>query len=494
MLNQGVGSWTTRRARRSPDRLAIIHGETRLSYAALHDRVLRLAQVLRDLGISRGDRVAYLGANHPALLETLFAAGALGAIFVPLNTRLAAPELSHHLADSGSRVLIHDAAHTPPATGPGCELMSLADCERRQAAGPGPELDERVSLDDPCMIMYTSGTTGASKGVTLTHANITWNAINVVVDSDFRADEVALVVAPLFHTAALNMLSMPTLLKGGTLVIEGAFDPGRALDLIAAHQVTSLFGVPAMYDALAAHPRWAACDLSSIRQLLCGGAPVPDTTIGTWLTRGLTFIQGYGMTEASPGVLLLDAAHAQSKAGSAGMPHFFTDVRVSRPDLSAADPGETGEIMVAGPNVMRDYWNQPEATGRAIAGGWFGTGDAGVTDEDGYTFVVDRIKDMIISGGENIYPAEVENALLDHPAIAECAVIGVPDARWGEVGRAVVVLRPGAHASEEEILAFLDGRLARYKIPRSARFAGTLPRTASGKILKKLLRESFGGA
>jgi fatty-acyl-CoA synthase len=500
MLNQGVGSWTARRARRTPDRVAIIHGETRLSYASLHDRVLRLARVLTDLGVSSGDRVAYLGANHPALLETLFAAGALGAIFVPLNTRLAAPELAGHLADSGSRVLIygpahaHAHAHAHAVAGPGCELISLADCERLQAAGPGLELDEPVSLDDPCMIMYTSGTTGASKGVTLTHANITWNAINVVVDSDFRADEVALVVAPLFHTAALNMLSMPTLLKGGTLVIEGAFDPGRALDLITAHRVTSLFGVPAMYDALAAHPRWAACDLSSIRQLLCGGAPVPDTTIATWLTRGLTFIQGYGMTEASPGVLLLDAAHAQSKAGSAGMPHFFTDVRVSRPDLSPADPGETGEIMVAGPNVMRDYWNQPEATGRAIAGGWFGTGDAGVTDEDGYTFVVDRIKDMIISGGENIYPAEVENALLDHPAIAECGVIGVPDTRWGEVGRAVVVLRPGAQASEEEILAFLDGRLARYKIPRSARFTNTLPRTASGKIVKKLLRESFGGS
>lgn len=243
---------------------------------------------------------------------------------MPLNTRLAAP-----------------------AAGPGCELISLADCERRQAAGPGPELDEPVSLDDPCMIMYTSGTTGASKGVTLTHANITWNAINVVVDSDFRADEMALVVAPLFHTAALNMLSMPTLLKGGTLVIEGAFDPGRALDLIAAHRVTSLFGVPAMYDALAAHPRWAACDLSSIRQLLCGGAPVPDTTIATWLTRGLTFIQGYGMTEASPGVLLLDAAHAQSKAGSAGMPHFFTDVRVSRPDLCPLGRGRPGRRSAA---------------------------------------------------------------------------------------------------------------------------------------------------
>jgi acyl-CoA synthetase (AMP-forming)/AMP-acid ligase II len=502
MRNQGVGSWTARRARRTPDRLAIIHGDTRRSYAELHDRVLRLARVLRDLGVDPGDRVAYLGANHPALLETLFAAGAIGAIFVPLNTRLAAPELTAHLADSGSRVLIYGPAHAAVVPGlvgagtavrPACELVAFADYQQLLAAGPAPELDEPVDLDDPCMIMYTSGTTGASKGATLTHANITWNAINVLVDSDFRADEVALVVAPLFHTAALNMLCLPALLKGGTLVIEGAFDPGRTLDLIAEHRVTSLFGVPAMYDALAGHPRWGAADLSSIRQLLCGGAPVPDATIATWLTRGLTFIQGYGMTEASPGVLLLDAAHAQSKAGSAGMPHFFTDVQVIRPDSSPASPGETGEIVVAGPNIMRDYWNQPQATARVVTeDGWFHTGDAGVTDEDGYTFVVDRIKDMIISGGENIYPAEVENALLDHPAVAECGVIGVPDGKWGEVGRVIVVLRPGAQAGEAEILAFLDGRLARYKIPKSVRFTDTLPRTGSGKILKKQLRNDFG--
>jgi fatty-acyl-CoA synthase len=505
MLNQGVGSWTARRARRTPERVAIIHGEIPLSYAALHDRVLRLARALRDLGVSRGDRVAYLGSNHPALLETMFAAGALGSIFIPLNTRLAAPEVAHHLADSGSRVLVYAPGQAGLVDGlrPGlaaCELIALAapaagehGYEQLLATASAEELDEPVGLDDPFLILYTSGTTGSSKGATLTHGNVTWNAINVITDADFRPDEVALVVAPLFHAAALNMLSTPTLLKGGTLVIEGAFDPARALDLIAAHRVTSMFGVPAMYDALAAHELWATSDLSSLRQLMCGGAPVPDATIRTWLTRGLTFIQGYGMTEATPGALLLDAAHAKSKAGSAGVPHFFTDVCVVRPDLTAASPGETGEIVVAGPNVMAGYWNQPEATARTLADGrWLRSGDAGVTDPDGYTFVVDRMKDMIISGGENIFPAEVENVLLDHPAVAECGMIGVPDSRWGEVGRVVVVLHPGTEASEEEILAFLDGRLARYKIPKSARFTDSLPRTASGKILKKKLRESYG--
>jgi fatty-acyl-CoA synthase len=538
--NNGVGSWIARRARRTPDRVAVLHGDDRLTYARLHDRVTGLA---RGLGVGRGDRVAYLGPNHPAFLETLFAAGTLGAILVPLNTRLAAPELTRHLADSGSRTLIHGMGRDGVvaelrSAAPVRDVVTLGEPAAGEAsyagllaAGPGPDIDAAVGLDDPCLIMYTSGTTGGAKGATLSHGNITWNAIKVVVDADFRQDEVALVVAPLFHTAALNMLCLPTLLKGGAVLIEPGFEPGRALDLIESHRVTSLFGVPAVFDAMAAHPRWAGADLSSLRMLLCGGAPVPGATIRGYTSRGLTFIQGYGMTEASPGALLLDAAHVETKAGSAGVPHFFTDVRVVRPDLTPAAPGETGEIVVAGPNVMQGYWNQPEASAAVLTWGstappgghprtpdgpgtprrpsgprdsvasataelaegpWLRSGDAGTTDDDGYVFVVDRIKDMIISGGENIYPAEVENVLREHPAVADCGVIGVPDARWGEVGRAVVVLRPEARASEADLLGFLDGKIARFKIPKSVRFTGTLPRTGTGKILKKRLRETHG--
>jgi fatty-acyl-CoA synthase len=541
LRNDGVGSWIARRARRTPDRVAVIHAGDRLTYAQLHDRVTRLAHGLRGLGVGRGDRVAYLGPNHPAFLETLFAGGTLGAIGVPLNTRLAAPELARHLADSGSRALIYGAGQADtvaalrdaaPALLDVIALEEPADGELGYAAllaaAPGTDIDEPIGLDDPCLIMYTSGTTGGSKGATLTHGNITWNALNVVVDADFRQDEVALVVAPLFHTAALNMLCLPTLLKGGAVLIEPGFEPGRALEAIETDRVTSLFGVPAVYDAMAAHPRWPDADLSSLRMLLCGGAPVPGATIRNYTSRGLTFIQGYGMTETSPGALLLDAAHVESKAGSAGVPHFFTEVRVVRPDLSPAAPGETGEIVVAGPNVMQAYWNQPEATvlvwgstvpsgghprtpdgpgtprrpsgsrdsvasAAAMSGGpWFKSGDAGTIDADGYVFVVDRIKDMIISGGENVYPAEVENVLREHPAVADCGVIGVPDTRWGEVGRAVVVLHPGAQATEADLLSFLDGKIARYKIPKSVRFTGELPRTGTGKILKKRLRETHG--
>jgi fatty-acyl-CoA synthase len=507
LRNEGVGSWTARRARKSPDRIALRHDGAELTYAQLHDRVTRLAEVLRGLGVIAGDRVAYLGPNHPSFFETMFATWAAGGIFVPLNTRLAGPELDYHLANSGSQVLIYAPAQAAVLSEIRGELavrhlVALAG----PAAGAGgyEELltgaapawvDEAVSLADPCLIMYTSGTTGKAKGATLTHGNITWNAVNVLVDADVGHDEVALAVAPLFHTAALNMLCLPVLLKGGTVVVEPAFDPRRALELITRHGVTTMFGVPAIYDAMAARPEWPDADVSSLRTLLCGGAPVPDATIRAYLSRGLSFIQGYGMTEASPGALLIDSENAESKAGSAGVPHFFTDVRIVRPDLTPADAGERGEIVVAGPNVMRGYWNQPEATAQTLVGGrWLRSGDVAVADEDGYVFVVDRVKDVIISGGENIYPAEVENVLSGHPAVAECGVIGVPDEKWGEVGRAVVVLRPGAQAQEQDMLAFLDGRLARYKIPRSVRFTDGLPRTATGKILKKLLREAHGGS
>jgi len=505
LLNDGLGSWTARRARKTPGALALVHDDTRLTYAMLHDRVARLAAALRGLGVRRGDRVAYLGQNHPSFVETMFAVWAAGGVFVPLNMRLAGPEVAHQLADSGASALIYAPAQADlvAGLGPGAAVPQLVALDGPDGGALGYEdlltgaapkwADEAVSLSDPCLIMYTSGTTGRAKGAILTHGNITWNAVNVLVDTDMRSDEVALVVAPLFHTAALNMLCLPVLLKGGTAVIESAFDPQRALAAIARHRVTVMFGVPAIYDAMAAQPGWPDADLSSLRTLLCGGAPVPHATIRSYLDRGLSFIQGYGMTEASPGVLLLDAAHAESKAGSAGVPHFFTDVRIVRPDFAAAAAGERGEIVVAGPNVMTGYWQQPEATAQALADGtWLRSGDIAVSDTDGYVFVADRVKDVIISGGENIYPAEVESALRGHPDVADCAVIGIPEEKWGEVGRAVVVLRPGAQAGDQDILAFLDGRIARYKIPKSVRFADSLPRTATGKILKKALRENYG--
>ncbi|MFI8910441.1 long-chain fatty acid--CoA ligase [Streptomyces sp. NPDC053513] len=508
MLNRGIGSWPARRARKTPDRVAVVHEDRTLTYGELHERVLRLAHALRALGVARGDRVAYLGPNHPAFLEGLFAAGALGAVFVPLNTRLAAPELAYNLADSGSTVLVH----APEQDGTARAAVAEAGVPHRIAlAGPDEDgglgyeellagagtdpMDEAVAPEDPCMIMYTSGTTGRPKGAVLSHANITWNSVNVLVDTDLSGDEVTLVVAPLFHTGGLNMTCLPTLLKGGRVVLLGAFDAERVLGLIEDLRVTYMFGVPTMYDAIAARPRWATADLSSLRTLNCGGAPVPARTIATYLDRGLAFSQGYGMTEASPGVLFLDREKASEKAGSAGVPHFFTDTRVVGPDGREVGPGERGEVLVHGPNVMSGYWGRPQDTEAAFTDGrWLRTGDIARIDDEGFAYIVDRAKDMFVSGGENVYPAEVEDAVLDHPAVAECAVIGVPDPVWGEVGRAVVVLRPGVRADRDDILGHLTGRLAKYKIPKSLVVTEALPRTPSGKIIKPAVRDAHAPA
>ena len=498
MRNNGVGSWPARRARRTPDRVAVVHEDRRWTYRELDERVTRLAHALRGLGVRRGDRVAYLGPNHPALLESLFATGLLGAIFVPLNMRLAAPELAHCLTDSASDVLVYTAEYADAVADlagrtPVEHLVVVGDDLESLISGAASEpIDEAVTLDETFLVMYTSGTTGRAKGAMLTHGNITWNSINVLVDIDLARDEVTLAVAPLFHTAGLNMTCLPTLLKGGTVVLVAAFEPTRVLELIESHRVTYMFGVPAMYNAMAASARWPDTDLSSLRQVNCGGAPVPEPTIRTYLQRGLAFSQGYGMTETSPGALYLAREDAMAKAGTAGVPHFFTDVRVLRPDGTDVASGERGEVVVAGPNVMPGYWRRPEDTAQAFSGeGWFHSGDVATVDEDGYVAIADRIKDMIISGGENIYPAEVESVLYDHPGVAEAAVIGVPDEKWGEVGRAIIVLAPPHTTTEQEILDFLATRLARYKIPKSVVFTDELPRNATGKLLKTTLRARY---
>jgi len=503
--NQGIGSWPARRARMTPDQIALVHEGTSYSYADVHARAARAAHALRGIGVRRGDRVAYLGRNLPSLAETLFAAGMLGAIFVPLNFRLAPPELARIIDDFDPGVLVFDAAfaatvaalrdqigvgrHVSTGAADGAGTLGYEDL---LAAAPADPIDEPVGQDELCMIQYTSGTSGRPKGVQLTHANISWNCFNILIDVDV-AHETSLVSSPMFHTAALNQLFLPTFVKGGTSVLMTAFDPDVALGLIAEHQVTWMFGVPAMFSAMTRAPRWASADLSSVRILMCGGAPVPEPLIRAYQARGLTFVQGYGLTETAPGALFLRARESVAKAGSAGTSCFFSDVRVVRPDLTDVVAGETGEVIISGPNVSSGYWRQPDATAAAFDGGWLRSGDLATVDDDGYVFIRGRAKDMFISGGENVYPAEVEQAITAHPAVAECAVIGVPDERWGEVGRAVVVLRDGAAVAGEELLGFLDERLARYKIPATVVFAAQLPRNAAGKLLKARLSELYGG-
>lgn len=513
MQNQGLGSWIHRQRVKSGSKTALIFRDERISYAELDERINRLAAVLRANGVEHGTRVAFLGDNHPAFLETFFAAGSLGAVFVPLNTRLAPPEIQFALQDSGSLILVNtlvlDELAVRGSQGTAVELRLLVDdgtaaapanagalpvqpYEAFLAAGSGGFPDAAVTMEDGAIILYTSGTTGQPKGALLTHANLAWNCFNVLVDYDVAGDDVALMISPLFHVASLDMGVLPNLLKGAAVILETRFEPGRTLELIEKYQATFISGVPTTYQLLCEHPDWAKRDISSLRKLTCGGSAVPLRVIDAYEERGLGFSNGYGMTETAPGATALPPKWSREKAGSAGLPHFFTSVRVANPDGSPAAPGEVGEVQISGPNVIKSYWNRPDATESSFTDGtWFRSGDMGYFDGEGFLFISDRLKDMIISGGENIYPAEVEQIISELDAVSGVAVIGVPDEKWGEVPKAVITLRGGFTLDPAEVHAHLDGRLARYKIPKSVVVVEDLPRTASGKIRKKDLRRDY---
>ncbi|MFC7344187.1 acyl-CoA synthetase [Saccharopolyspora griseoalba] len=501
MRNLGLGGWPARRAQMTPDRTAFTFDGASTTYAQFAARATKLAHQLRRAGVRPGARVSYLGPNHPAFVETMFATHLLGGIFVPANFRLAAPEVEHVLTDSGAEVLIYapECARVVRELGERPrQVVALAEpapgeleYEPWLARGADSPIDVAVGLDDTALVLYTSGTTGRPKGAMLTHGNLVWNTYNLLVGCDVASDEVTLITAPLFHVAALNQTLLPTFIKGARSVILPGFDVDACYDHIEQCGITWMFGVTTMFAELAASPRWAGADLSSLRIVMSGGASVPESLIRTYQARGLEFCQGYGMTETAPGATFLEAGESRRKVGSAGVPVFFAGVRVVRPDGTDAEAGEPGEVLVEGPNVSPGYWRNPEATAASrTEDGWFRTGDIAKLDEEGHLHVVDRAKDMFISGGENVYPAEVENAIFEHPAVAEVAVVGVPDARWGEVGRAFVVCGPGAAPTREELRDFLRPRLAKYKIPQHVDVVDRLPRTGSGKIQKDKLRET----
>jgi fatty-acyl-CoA synthase len=497
----------TKRRLKSPDKTALVFGTESYTYRELADAADRVSSLLRLRGIGRGDSVAYFGDNSPEFLQVLFGTVQVGAVFVPINTRLAPPEVEHVLTDSGARVLIHDAELADRAapgvaasripytivTGEGTpDGPGLARLIREAGGG---HTESEVALEDPAAIIYTSGTTGRSKGAVLTHANLTWVSVNCIVDYDVVSTDVALMISPLFHVASLGMGALPVILKGATLVLEKAFDPGRTLELIQRHGVTMLSGVPTTYQLLADHPDWPSTDLSTLTKLTCGGSAVPTRILNAYEDRGLSFSQGYGMTETSPGATSLSPTMTRAKQGSVGLAHFFTDVRIADGEGAVVPRGTVGEIEITGPNVFAGYHRLAEVTAEAFtADGWFRSGDLGYLDADGYLFISDRLKDMIISGGENIYPAEIENAINDIEGVTGVAVIGVPDDRWGEVPVAVLTVQEMASVDTETVRAFLNGRLARYKLPKRVEVVDELPRTASGKIRKADLRARFDHA
>ena len=495
--------WIANHALRRPESLAAIDlgSGRRFTYAQFHERIGRLASVLCDkYGVKRGDRVAVFAPNTTETFEVQFAAARLGAIFVPLNWRLAVPELRAILSDCAPVVLIHDAEFADRAEAfTGMRLCAFGGpgsvYEQALAAAAPLAVCETVLLTDISTILYTSGTTGVPKGVIITHAINLWNTVNGCNDYGLNRESVFLGVLPLFHTGGLNVWANPAFHYGAAVIIMRAFDPGEALRLIddPALGITHMFGVPAIFQFMGAHPSFATTDLSRLVGVGVGGAPTPLTILNAWAERGVLLQQAFGMTETSPLVLILDKEDATRKIGSACKPVMHGQIKIVREDGADAGDDEIGELWVRGEHITPGYWQKPDITAAAFTDGWLHTGDAARRDSDGFYYIVDRWKDMYISGGENVYPAEVENVLYQIPAVAEACVIGVANERWGEVGRAVVVVKPDMSLSEDDVIAHCAANLARYKLPHSVVFTDALPRNATGKVHKPTLRTLFGG-
>ncbi len=503
-IEPNLAATMLRRADLNPERIALVFEEQEIPFDEFGDRVRRQASLFRSSSVCVGDRVGYLGFNHPALLETMFAAQALGAIFVPLNYRLTAQELTFIINDAGIHTLVVDDALRPvvePALHElGCRHYFSSESEaagwrhlatERAVAEP---LISAVSVDshDVAVIMYTSGTTGLPKGAMLTHGNILWNNINAMLAFGCSRDDVILTAAPLFHIGGLNVMTLGSFHVGSTVVLLRSFDAGRVLADFERYKVSHMFGAPAMFLFMSQHPTFATANLGSVKNLICGAAPVPESLIELYAARGVGFCQGYGLTETAPFSTFLTPEWAASKLGSAGQSPLYSATRIVDDNNRPLAAGERGEICLRGPNIMKGYWNRPEATAAAIdQEGWFHSGDVGYFDEDGFLFICDRLKDMVISGGENVYPAEVEGALYKHASIAEVAVIGLPDEKWGEAVTAVVALHDGHHLTLEELREFAQPLLARYKLPLRLHLVDALPRNPAGKVLKFVLKDDL---
>jgi len=507
--------WIARHSERTPNKLAMVDAHTgrQFTYAQLNERANRLASFMHDmLGMREGDRVSILAQNSSDYYEVLFACGKMGAILNTLNWRLAVPELEYILNDCTPRVLLYEPAFSEAvdALRPhiGCEhylVMGEAAPECKWtyegALAAGDALGVKMPLlsyEDTWAILYTSGTTGRPKGARVTYGNFFYNAVGMGRAIDLTSEDVNLNVLPTFHAGGLGLYAGPIFHAGGTLIVMRAFDPGEFLRLMEEWRVTVLLLVPSIYLMLAQYPGLDRADLSAVRHWGSGGSSLPPSLVKEYAEKDIVIQQGFGMTETGPTVFIITKEDAVRKAGSVGKPVLHTDVCIMDREGNVLGPNQVGELCIRGGNVTTGYWNRPEATAEALVehlglgGRWLHSGDAAMYDEEGFYYIVDRWKDMFISGGENVYPAEVENLIYQHPAVAEVAVIGVPHPRWQEIGRALVVLKEGHMVQEEEIIAFCQGKLAKYKIPKSVVFVETLPRTAAGKVLKRELREMYG--
>lgn len=484
-----IGRWIDDRAGLTPDRVAIRFEGEDTTYRQVAARSDALAAEFVGRGIGVGDRIAVLAENRPEYVDVMFACAKAGAIMVPINWRLTAPEVAFQLDNAGvSLFVVDDPLGDLAQVSLGQAEVNPTVRSLRAAASSAARPDVSVADDDPLFLIYTSGTTGRPKGALLTHANTFWTNLAIDRVMDVTTFDTVLQVLPQFHIGGWNVQPLLAWWKGATVVLEPAFDPDRALELIESEGVTTMMGVPATYLFMAESPRFGDTDLSSLRAAVVGGAPMPEPLIERWHQRGVQLIQGYGLTEASPNVLGLPAEDVARKIGYAGKPYPHVGVALRDTETGRLLEGPaTGELVVRGPSVFAGYWRNPDATAESIVDGWLRTGDVAERDGEGFYRIRDRVKDMYISGGENVYPAEVETVLGAHPAVVEAAVVGVPDERWGEVGRAVVVLRQGQEASPEELIGWCRERLASFKVPRQVRYADALPRSAMNKILKREL-------
>ena len=497
-----VGRWVDDRARADGATVAVDDRGVAMTYQELAERSHALADHLVSVGCRHGDRIATLTGNSAEHVVLFFACAHAGLVLVPLSWRLTAPELAAQLADAGPVLFCVEEEFDVSARAALALLPETVQTYRLGRVGLQLEVPAGavpggapvpVADGDALLMIYTSGTMRRPRGAVLTHANCFWTSLSLSRTLEIRPDDVVLSILPQFHIGAWTIQNLLAWWTGARVVLERGFDPGRVLRLVSEKRVTTMMGVPANYLFLAQHPGFADADLSSLRYAVVGGAPMPEPVLRTWLGRGVQLAQGYGLTEAAPNVLCLRPEDAPDHVGSAGKPYPHVDVAVADPVSGARLDGPAeGELLVRGPNVFAGYWRDPEATAYALRDGWLHTGDLVARDAEGFYRVLDRVDDVFISGGENISPAEIESVLFEHRAVADVAVVGRPDERWGEVGVAYVVMRPGALTDAVELTGHCRDRLAAYKVPREIVFVEELPRSSVGKVLRRELRTGRG--
>jgi fatty-acyl-CoA synthase len=499
----------TKRANLTPDREGLYDITTgvRYTYAELNRRANRAANFLQEkYGVQKGDRVSILAHNHIAYVDLLFGIGKIGAIFAPLNWRLTSRELTYIVNDCQPKLLIvgpefvsvynemKDAIQVE-------HIVSLEGADVAGAESYEDLLDQAsacapkrplVEEDDAYCILYTSGTTGRPKGAVLPHRQILWNAINTVISWGLSEKDVSPILTPMFHSGGLFVFLVPLFYAGGRLLMARSFDPDASLKLIVDEKCTVILGVPTLFQVWMNSPKFAGINFDHVHFFISGGAPCPPSLIDAWnKSKGINVRQGYGLTEVGVNCFSMTDEEALNKKGSVGKPIFHSEMRLVDTNGNDVRTGETGELLIKGPHVCIGYWNNAEATSQSLKDGWFHTGDMARQDEDGYFYIVGRFKDMIISGGENVYAAEVEAVFREHACVADAALIGQPDEKWGEVGLMIVACKPNQTVDAKELLEFCSGRLAKYKIPKRVEFVDALPYSPYGKVIKAELRERF---